>query len=673
MKTRAITATVASPALHDAKRNLETFVTAAKAQQPYAGVVWDTAAWDISAADARARAHLRNKQSLLFTEHAETRVPIHRRTLFIAPFADLAKACIVTRRVNRGIESGPQRVFMRAARYLYAACPLPVRRDPTLLTREYFVRAETAAFQREKASSAYRVGRFLEDFARLVDRHGLARISIDYRSAIPRPQSVLDRTSSAFEERIKELPSSEVLDALSTIANNPELESSPFDLIRIRIAELLFVCGFRIGEVLTLPANTLVRELVSNEAREIRHDSISGAPVERIGLRYWPEKGGEPIVKWVPTVANDLVLRAIHDIDRVCCEPRKNAQWLEAHPGEVNIALDSERLFSMSELAQLLGLANSGSAMQWVKSKKLSLALTAVRSRALRISGHHIVRALASDRYDTPVLVRDNGTVQTLGSSLFVVFRNEAHTRRASLKFSSVPITWGQISAFLCGRPGVPSIFARFNCSNQDGKPFRIKTHDFRKIVNTVAQRGGLSQIEIARWMGRRRVADNSAYDYRTAAEMAGEMRKLLLRNEVYGVIADQVKTLPESERKVFLESRLAMVHTTPHGQCASNIAENPCATAVSCLGGCRHYMRRKGDEVSRRRLLAIEQDTLVALQRAREARNEGKYNADNWVRAQETVLRTVRAALAIDDDATVQLGALRPVNPDGSALGEPL
>ena len=30
-------------------------------------------------------------------------------------------------------------------------------------------------------------------------------------------------------------------------------------------------------------------------------------------------------------------------------------------------------------------------------------------------------------------------------------------------------------------------------------------------------------------------------------------------------------------------------VHTTPHGQCASNIAESPCATAVSCLGGCRH------------------------------------------------------------------------------------
>lgn len=673
MKARAVTPAVTSPDLRDAGSNLQAFVAAAKVHQPYAGVVWDEAAWDISAADARARAHLRNKRSLLFTEHAAARVLVDRRTQFPAPFADLVKACIVMRRVNRGVESGPQRVFVRASRYLYAACPLPVRHDPTLLARGYFSLAETAALQREKASSAYRVGQFLEEFARLVDRHGLARASIDYRSAIPRPQNVSDRTCAAFEERVTGLPSTDVLNALATIANDPELEGRPFDLLRTRIAELLFICGFRIGELLTLPADTLVRELVLDEAGAIRRDPASGATVERIGLRYWPEKGGEPVVKWVPTVANALTLRAIDGIDGICSAARNSARWLEAHPGEVDIALDRERLYSMKEIAGLLGLADSGSAVQWLKSKKRSVSVTAVRGRAWQVSGRHILRALTAERYDKPVLVRDDGTTQTLGSSLFVIFQNEAHTRRATMNFIPVPITWGQISTFLSGKPGIPSIFERFNCRSEDGEPFRIKTHDFRKIVNTVAQRGGLSQIEIARWMGRRRIADNAAYDYRTAAEMAGELRKLVEKNEVYGVIADQVKMLPESERTVFLDSRLAMVHTTPHGQCASNVAENPCATAVSCLGGCRHYLRRKGDEASRRRLLAIEKETLVALQRAREAQNEGKYNADNWVRAQETVLRTVRAALAIDDDAGAERGALRTVNPDGPVLGESL
>jgi hypothetical protein len=50
-----------------------------------------------------------------------------------------------------------------------------------------------------------------------------------------------------------------------------------------------------------------------------------------------------------------------------------------------------------------------------------------------------------------------------------------------------------------------------------------------------------------------------------------------------------------------------------------------------------------------------------------------GKYNAENWIRAQETILKTTRAALAIDNDATAGIGELRHVNPDGPLIGEPL
>ena len=75
---------------------------------------------------------------------------------------------------------------------------------------------------------------------------------------------------------------------------------------------------------------------------------------------------------------------------------------------------------------------------------------------------------------------------------------------------------------------------------------------------------------------------------------MADEMRTLIAKNEVFGSIADQVRALPVIERSDVLNQRLTMLHTTPHGQCGSNIVENPCETAVSCLGGCRHYLRKK-------------------------------------------------------------------------------
>jgi hypothetical protein len=233
---------------------------------------------------------------------------------------------------------------------------------------------------------------------------------------------------------------------------------------------------------------------------------------------------------------------------------------------------------------------------------------------------------------------------------------------------------WGHIASFLSGKSGnVPtkSIFERFGITDESGKPYRVRTHDFRRLLNTIAQRGGLTQAEIALWMGRRRVRDNTAYDLRTSTEMAAEMRQLVEKNEVYGTISDQVRALPETERETFLKNRLTMIHTTHLGQCASNIAENPCATAVTCLGGCGHYLRRKGDEKSRTALQRIERETLDALERAKAISDKG--NAANWIRDHEAVLKHTRAALAIDNDDEIADGVLRHVNPGGPIIGKPL
>jgi hypothetical protein len=659
---------------HDPCLALQAFITQARDQQTYRGVVWEASSWDITSTDVKTRAHLAHKKTLLFTERSIERVAIERRVVFETTFANLVKACVVNRRLKRGMESGTQRVFVRASRYLYETLPLPVRRDPTRITRGHFVAAETACQLREKPSSAYRVSQNLQEFARILDRHALCRGSIEFRSSVRRPENPADRTTAEFDQRVRDLPSPDVLDALAVVANDPELENDPFDLLRCRVAELLFVCGFRIGEALTLPRTTLVREAVVNEAQEARLDAITGVPLERLGLRYWPEKGGAPVVKWIPSVANPLLLRAIDDIERLCGPARQNAAWLEAHPGDVALDIDDGELLSLDRAAQIIGITSPRNVMQWfAKRRRGGIGAIVRRARRCYVTGAALRFALASDRYERPVLVRDDGQRQDLSESLLVMFMHELGEGRSTNRHISMPVTWQQINDFLCGRADHPSVFERRGYVDDAGRPFRIKTHDFRRLLNVVAQRGGLSQTEIAQWMGRRRVADNAAYDLRTAAEMAGQMRNLVAKNSVYGAIADQVRSLPEPDRDAFLEARLAMVHTTPLGDCASNIAEAPCATAVSCLGGCRHYLRRKGDESSRNRLVTIESETISALQRARQAAFQGKHNAENWVRSQEVVLRTVRAALAIDDDPSLNPGALQHVSPDGPLLGEPL
>jgi len=658
----------------DAKVALAGFVEAARSANPY-NVCWSDAIWKTATSESLRRGHLSNNcESLVFSVHPSGKKGKSlNRQAFERGFADLIKACVAKRRADRGVGIGSQRVFLRASRYLYDTLSLPVRRDVTLLSRHHFVQAEDACLAREEPSSAYRVSVALAELAKTLDRYALTRSQIQYRSSVKRPVSG-DRTSTSFAVRAARLPNADALDALASLANDERVLSNPIDRLFIRLTELLFVGGFRVGELLTMPKNALVREVDMNTA--------PGGIVERIGLRYWPEKGGEPIVKWFPQVANELVVRAVNDIDEICGPARENASWLDNHPGTVRLAIDDDARLSTAEVARLLNLNARTAALAWLKSNGCGAVLRRGNGRAV-VTGAELKHGIASKRYDKPMLLRRDGKAQSLGESLVVLFLRQADSIKGTNPFISVPVTQQQLAQFLAGRDTtnrhsgkrsrLPSAFERFDARDTEGEYLAFRTHDFRRLLNVYAQRGGLSQVEIARWMGRRRIQDNVAYDLRTGGELAEEMRELILRGEVFGLIADQAKSLPEHERNMYLRLRLAMAHATPLGDCGSNVAEDPCETAVSCLGGCRHYLRRKNDRRSRGSLLRIERETIVALDRARTAHAEGKSNAASWIESYETVLRTARAALAIDDDATLLDGELKAVNPSGPVLGEPM
>jgi hypothetical protein len=648
---------------------LAAFVRESQRMPVFQGITWADPVWDITPSHLSQRSHSTRNFRLLFTQHAGSRTLIKDRTLFEPAFADLAKACIVRRQSVRPKVPPVNMVFLRAMRYVYDACPLPARRDPTRLTREHFVGAENAVLAREKRSTPYRIGQRLEEFGAMLDRHALTRSPIDYRCSIRRPKIAADRTDAAFQERVDALLSGEELDALADIGNRNDL--LPFDLLRMRAAELMLIGGFRVGEAFTLPKSPIVREPIFDDAGSPRLDAVSGKPIVRIGLRYWPEKNGLPIVKWIPTIAQELVERAIADIDRLCAKAREVSSWLELHPGDVNLGVADDAILSKEKVRDLLGLCHINRVTSWLKTKKR--AGTGWPNGERGIVAADLKMLIARDRFDKPAVVRKDGVKQQLSESLFVILFNDGHAGRPTNRFIAAPLTEQHMSAFLGGDSHVQSIFDRYGYTEPSGKRMRAKSHDFRKVINTMAQRGGLSQVEIARWMGRSHIGDNVAYDYRTASELAAELRELVMKNEVYGDLAKQVAELPPGVREPFLKKRLSMGHSTPNGDCSSNVAETPCATALSCLGGCTYYLRRKNDQKSRDRLLVVQSETEVLLAKANEAEDAGMYNAANWVNAQRTVLRTIHDALAIDDDPEIADGAFARVSPSGPNLGKPV
>jgi hypothetical protein len=527
---------------------------------------------------------------------------------------------------------------------------------------------------RENQLTAYKTGQFLEELSLLLERHGLTRAPLDYRSSISRPRTN-DRTDVTFEERVARLPRRRILDALADIANDPELLENPADLVLMRSTEILLVAGFRIGELFTAPKKFLVREPVLDEGGNPRLDARTGEAVLRRGLRYWPEKGGEPYVKWLNTVVGELVERAVADLDRLCSPARDCARWLEQHPGEVNLQLSDDVLLSLDEVAMLIGVQGHGQVRQWFNSGNRGGTGRFVKSgRAqAKVKVADLKRAMATDRYDKPVVVRSDGKSQTLSESFFVSFQNSAHRKRGTNRFIAVPFSGGSISDFLGGRRDTKSVFERYNYRTDDGERIHVRTHDFRRLVNVIFQRGGLSQAEIARWMGRRHIGDNAAYDLRTPFERAEEMRGLIQKGEVIGIVADQYKQLQGDEADLFLNGRVTTVQATPNGNCLKNMAELPCPVAIACLNNCMFFARVKNDTASRIGIEKVRSESLRELERAKAAEAQGIYNAENWRIAHETVVSNATRALAIDDDPEIQSGSTVQLNPGGKNRGKPI
>ena len=177
-----------------------------------------------------------------------------------------------------------------------------------------------------REGSAYGIGHTLAEIAMFLNTHQLTRVRIHFKNPIacPRTGDGLDPASQAVG--LKKMPSAEALEALAAISSHPLDEN---EQVLLRIIDLLVAGGFRIGEALTLPRDCWVEETALDARGQPRTQSGTGDPVKRCGLRYWPEKGGDPVVKWLPDCAVPLAKRAVDDLTRLCQKAREAAAVLE--------------------------------------------------------------------------------------------------------------------------------------------------------------------------------------------------------------------------------------------------------------------------------------------------------------------------------------------------------
>lgn len=637
----------------DVAGNLKGFIDVCRDELTVFGanLHFDENIWDITDS-INLKGHGNKRHRLVFSnfETVELDAPTH----MAEPFLSFAKAYF---RYMQGFKpingTGPRLVALRA---LEAALresggdANPVRSDIHI-----FNRAAQMVVDKYSPAAAYRHGGQLEMISEFLCDNKLATVSVRWRNFIKRPADTV-RVGKEFDEhRNEKMPTQAALDALPEIFLRAV---EPIDVIVSSVAALLCASPDRISEVLSLPLDCEVWQ---------KNNKTGG---EAYGLRWWPAKGADPMVKWVVPSMASVVQEAIEKIKKVTDEARRIAKWYEDYPDQIYLSLSNGYLraqewLSMDELTSIVGFSDKPATRAWCKKNSIQTINKLGKVYARFSDVEKVILAMLPSEF--PVM--DKSTGCKYSEALFVVRKNELGTQRGTYNCMVEPVSINQINTGLGGRVehGFNSIFTRFGYVEPDGGEINISTHQFRHYLNTLAQAGGLSQIDIAKWSGRKDIKQNAVYDHVTPGQMVQKIRESIGDDSVmFGPLAELSKKtlIPRDE---FARLVVPTAHTTELGYCIHDYTMSPCQIHMDCIN-CRDLVCIKGD-IEKERTLRIQLDEAkTLLQQAEQATKEQYYGSDRWLDHHKSTVERLSELISIMDNPSVPIGAVIQLSPPKSS-----
>ena len=557
------------------------------------------------------------------------------------PFLDFAKAYILYQHPLR--PTMDISVRLRALRVLEHALlersnsPHIEKADPEVLNR-----AAQHLKQGYATSSAHRAGVQLEIIADFLVENRLITTTFQWKNNLPPSPARNQVGKKADARRAEKLPTETALDSLARIFCN---STEPFDIFISSTATLLCSAPMRINEALVLRA-------AKGELETEKTDS--SGDVVGYGLRWKGSKGATDDVKWVVGSMIEVSRKAIKQLRGLTEKAREMAKWYEMNPKMIFLPEDLKHLrdqkyLNAEAISQLFGLASQRKSSQFVKQRGIKTHEIKGRLHCRFDDIKKWILSLLPE--DFPVL--DQKTGLKYSEALFVVpysfFRSD--DRGYSCMFDKV--VRRQINNGLGARnhEGHKCIFSRFGFTELDSTPIKITTHQFRHYLNTLAYKGGLSQLDIAKWSGRVNIHQNKAYNHTTAAEMLDKIRKSKDGEHI------AVPNMPVS-RESFEEIKPPTAHTTESGFCLHDFTMLPCQNHLDHIT-CTEHAYIKGDKARNDRLRKCLVDAEKQNTLAEKAINEGEALADRWLEHNRIVLSLLRQLVSLLDGPKLPQGTI--------------
>lgn len=349
-------------------------------------------------------------------------------------------------------------------------------------------------------------------------------------------------------------------------------------------------------------------------------------------------------------------------------EAREVARWYERNPTQLYLTEDTEHFrtkewLSMADVSEILFAepANPMSLGRWCDHNGVPR-----KKRGVSTYGRFAdVEAAVLRKLPRGFPVADKTTGLKYGDALFVIQRNALEVSKARFRCVIEPVKSGQISDRLGERStrGYKSIFERCGFYAPDGTLIHATTHQFRHYLNTLAQQGGLSQLDIAKWSGRKDLRQNRYYDHETSAAVVARIRAAVGDDtRFFGPLATGPRAALIT-RDEFARLKVPTAHTTDFGYCIHDYVMLPCEMHRDCLN-CGEQLCVKGEAEKEKRIRQAHAEATRLLAMAEQAEAEGEFGASEWAEHHKAHLARIMALLGVMDDPAVPLGAFIQLMP---------
>ncbi len=620
-----------------ASENLAAFIESCRSQLTVfgSGLNFDADIWDITkACDQRGSSKAKRITFCILATTAREK----KNDPMAEPFKSFAKAYIRYQQGLRPTKSQHRRMAaLRVLEQILREAQRGSLADPTAITTDVLNQAAELTKRSFAPATAYLVGANLELLSYFLDEHRLTPAATGWRNPIKPPEHGVRIGKEFDERRAEKMPSATALDALAVSFN---IATEPRDIILASVGALLMSAPARITEVLTLP-------------EDCEASPAPGGDPTQYGLRWWPAKGANPQVKWVLPSMADIARRAVDKLRLATAQARNVAAWYEQNPADLYLAPDFEHLrgrdLDLEELAAMTGHTDGRKFCQKYKLRTRNGRVRFAEAEAA------ILRMLPPD---FPVFDRVSGTPYS--KALFVVLKRQFRYTSPSacmierLSYDQVANGFGA-----CFEWGRISLFDRMGFKEPDGTPISVTTHQFRHLLNTMAQKGGATQFDIARWSGRKDFSQNTAYDHESAGELLARVQAIVGDDTgIFGLPA-QIRINEPKTREEYGRMVAPTAHTTEIGFCLHDFSGSPCELHRDCLR-CTEHVCVKGNRHKTEvvRLQLAEARALLA--KTEKSMSAEAWGADRWVAAHMETLDRLEALLAILED---------PDLPDGSII----